>query len=391
MKTIFKNIMIITLSVFSLSSSAQCPSITNINSTLGANGTATLSASISGSINPAQNGIYWQIYSNTTISAYGQQTTFQFPANGTYSVCVSLTDTTNACSTNQLCDVIQITNMSANSCIAGFSYYTDSACVTHFTNNSMGSNLTYQWYNQSNNSTLVGSTSNLNLNLPNGTHNISLYTFSNGQNCDSITQAVTVSCGSNTTTPTGCQTNASFTLFSDSVTIGNFFAYNTSTGNGVLSYLWDFGDGNTSTQQYPFHQYATPGQYIICLQVTSNTNGQTCTSYYCDSSSVGQRTTGFLMSSLSVMASPTSIKENDFTKINAYPNPLSDELTLDLGVINEKSLSYIIIDALGRTVSKGLIENTIHKITTSDYQKGFYTLLLFDNSGNIKMTKKLIK
>ncbi len=44
---------------------------------------------------------------------------------------------------------------------------------------------------------------------------------------------------------------------------------NTSIGTG-LSYLWNFGDGNTSTQFEPSHTYASPGSYITTLLVTSN-------------------------------------------------------------------------------------------------------------------------
>lgn len=41
-----------------------------------------------------------------------------------------------------------------------------------------------------------------------------------------------------------------------------------STSNGATTYLWDFGDGNTSTLQNPTHVYATSGTYTVCLAVT---------------------------------------------------------------------------------------------------------------------------
>ncbi|MEZ4985786.1 MAG: PKD domain-containing protein [Saprospiraceae bacterium] len=31
--------------------------------------------------------------------------------------------------------------------------------------------------------------------------------------------------------------------------------------------LWDFGDGNTSTEANPLHEYATAGQYLVSLTV----------------------------------------------------------------------------------------------------------------------------
>ena len=36
------------------------------------------------------------------------------------------------------------------------------------------------------------------------------------------------------------------------------------------SYLWDFGDGNTSTDMEPVHSYATPGSYTVSLTAINN-------------------------------------------------------------------------------------------------------------------------
>gem|GEM_PF-829090 len=42
----------------------------------------------------------------------------------------------------------------------------------------------------------------------------------------------------------------------------------------ITSYLWDFGDGNTSTDPNPAHTYTTPGAYIVTLTVS---DGASCT------------------------------------------------------------------------------------------------------------------
>ena len=39
---------------------------------------------------------------------------------------------------------------------------------------------------------------------------------------------------------------------------------NQSTGNGI-GYTWDFGDGNTSTEETPEHEYSASGLYTVCL------------------------------------------------------------------------------------------------------------------------------
>lgn len=35
----------------------------------------------------------------------------------------------------------------------------------------------------------------------------------------------------------------------------------------ISSWKWDFGDGNTSTEQHPVHSYADPGHYVVTLWV----------------------------------------------------------------------------------------------------------------------------
>src|SRR5262245_24570365 len=39
----------------------------------------------------------------------------------------------------------------------------------------------------------------------------------------------------------------------------------TNTSNGVNSYLWDFGDGNTSTEANPINVYPGKGSYLVTL------------------------------------------------------------------------------------------------------------------------------
>lgn len=47
----------------------------------------------------------------------------------------------------------------------------------------------------------------------------------------------------------------------------------TNTSQNANSYLWDFGDGNTSTELNPVHIYPAGGTYIVSLSSISNTCG----------------------------------------------------------------------------------------------------------------------
>lgn len=47
---------------------------------------------------------------------------------------------------------------------------------------------------------------------------------------------------------------------------------NTSTGGGIITYLWDFGDGQTSTDVNPTHTYTNTGAYTVTLTAKNGTN-----------------------------------------------------------------------------------------------------------------------
>ena len=284
------------------------------------------------------------------------------------------------------------------SCVANFTSFTDSTCTTYITNTSTGNNLTYEWYDITNNNTptLISTATNPVLNLPQGYSVLQLATFSSGTFCDSSVNYVYVDCGN---PATSCQAYSNFTVFPDSANVGNgiYYIYNFSSGNGSMSYLWDFGDGTTSSQIYPTHQYVAPGHYVVCLTTTvlyNNAIGSsTCSAIHCDSSSVQRTAAGFLMSQVNVIPqSTTGIKKSEKEmSLKAYPNPIADKLTIEIGIIENIKLMYVLRDALGRDALTGNIETTTSTVNTSELQKGFYSLSIIEESGKTLKTIKLIK
>jgi PKD repeat protein len=274
-------------------------------------------------------------------------------------------------------------------CSASFSTYTDSACLTHFINTTPCTYSTSSWNINGTNYF----TSSPVLNLVNGWYNVILNASITGSGVSTYADSIYVNCGGTWTVNPTCQVNSQFAIFGDSINPGNYFAYNMSSGNGSLSYLWNFGDGSTSIQQYPFHQYATPGNYIVCLTVTNTTGTLTCSDTDCDSSSVQKVSAAFLMSQLNILA-PTSVKENLTTikNINAFPNPMGDALMIEVelsALIN--NMSYTIVDALGKIVIKNEMTDSKTTINTSALDKGFYFLTISTNDGSSVKTIKLVK
>ncbi len=49
---------------------------------------------------------------------------------------------------------------------------------------------------------------------------------------------------------------------------------------GIVSWLWDFGDGNTATEQHPTHTYAAPGTYSVTLTIGSGIETASTTMLY---------------------------------------------------------------------------------------------------------------
>jgi hypothetical protein len=71
--------------------------------------------------------------------------------------------------------------------------------------------------------------------------------------------------------------NATFTFEIEGSTV--FFNNNSTGGTQHTTWLWQFGDGDTSTEENPQHEYNQSGVYTVCLIMTDTTNG--CEDDYC--------------------------------------------------------------------------------------------------------------
>lgn len=100
-----------------------------------------------------------------------------------------------------------------------------------------------------------------------GSYNVNLTVTDNGGAQDSDGAVATVTNPANN--PPTANANGPY-----SGTVGNAIAFSSAGSNdsdgSISSYLWDFDDGNTSTQANPSHTYTAAGTYNVTLTVTDN-------------------------------------------------------------------------------------------------------------------------
>jgi len=178
--------------------------------------------------------------------------------------------------------------------------------------------------------------------------------------------------------PIPLQCVAGFVIYSEVGTI-NSTVINSSTGLS-LSYLWDFGDGNTSTQQFPNHNYTTAGPFYLCLTVN---DGIGCVDTYCDSIGIFgvifNKQNGF---TINVVAPPIITKSDNNLELNSLvrvcPNPTSTQLTIDTKIdITE----VVVIDHTGKTI-KSVVPKK-NKIDVADLSNGIYFIKIVGNEQTV--------
>jgi len=167
-----------------------------------------------------------------------------------------------------------------------------------------------------------------------------------------------------------------------------------SGGVAPFTYAWDFGDGNTSNQQYPVHTYSQIGNYAICLSI-ADANG--CTDTFCDTISVVVKSSGFTLNviSESQVASVGIENEEVISLTSLYPNPVNASATLDFNATQNTNIDVAIIDISGKRVNNFSVNvnsgNNKIAVETSDLAKGYYMLNISSTDGSFTKTIRFAK
>jgi PKD repeat protein len=175
-----------------------------------------------------------------------------------YEICDS--GTPNLCDTATVSITVTVANDPPT---ASFSYST-AYLTTSFTDTSTDSDGTiasWVWdFGDTNSSTVQNPSHSY---AAAGTYTVSLTVMDDDGDSDSVNQSVTV------TEPPNLPPTASFS-YSTAYLTATFTDTSTDSDGTIASWVWDFGDTNSSTVQNPSHSYAAAGTYTVSLTVTDD-------------------------------------------------------------------------------------------------------------------------
>lgn len=163
-----------------------------------------------------------------------------------------------------------------------------------------------------------------------------------------------------------------------------FFDFSEIASEGwiIESWAWDFGDGNTSSEQYPVHTYENEGTYQVSLVVTTD---------------IGTESVPFVAD---IQIGTLNISDNnlpeDFGLVKNYPNPFNPNTTIEYYLGESGMVTISAYDLNGKLIDS--IVNTYqvsgkHSIIwqPNNISSGMYYINLVQGMNIDKMKLMFIK
>lgn len=152
---------------------------------------------------------------------------------------------------------------------------------------------------------------------------------------------------------------------------GNTASFANSSQN-AQTYIWDFGDGTTSTETNPMHSYTANGTYNVSLTAQSQT---------CDDNVIVQPIT----------ITAVGVDEHLEDTFEVSPNPATDDFSIKL-LENFDAGTMRIIDAAGKICYQiklsGLNAGDVYQVKSGKLSPGNYIVEL--HSASRKVQRKLL-
>ena len=184
-----------------------------------------------------------------------------YNAGGEYTVTLTATNSCGSETTSQTVSLLIAPT-------AGFSVENTSGCApfeVQFSDQSSGNATAWNWtFEGGTPATSTEQNPTVTYNTP-GIYDVSL-TVSNSAGENTLSQTDYIEVG-----------QAPEAGFTSDYTLGNTSAGFTNTSQNANSYNWDFGDGESSTEENPSHDFGADGEYLVSLTVSNECGSDTFT------------------------------------------------------------------------------------------------------------------
>lgn len=273
----------------------------------------------------------WTFGDGTT--GTGANPSHTFPQPGTYTVCLTTTNTITNC-TSTVCDSIFVA-VNGTTCFANFLALQDSTLFTvNFICTSTISPTAYLVWDFGDNSTGTGINPQHTY-ITDGIYNVCLTIIDSANACNS-TFCSLVQAGTVLFTP--CNADFKMLVLPDSSLVGgSTVLFSSSNPIWPSNIQWIFGDGTFGVGSNLTHHYTNPGTYTICAVVTDT--AFQCTDTVC-------KTVQLLGGSVKILG----LSNENLSIDNVYPNPTTDKLHVQLNSVMDQNVNIEMIDITGRVV-----------------------------------------
>ena len=177
-------------------------------------------------------------------------------------------------------------------------------------------------------------------------------------------------CHSLLVTNTNHNCNVSFTTHFDSKINKMRFINTSSNATDHTKYLWDFGDGHSSSNENPNHPYSHTGIYTVCLFISDDITG--CKSHICREVEISHRWHAMVVNDDYLVTSGSQANEvielDSDIEFGSFPNPFISNVNIPYELKRDSYINIELYDLSGRFVQqifKGIQTNGVHTIVLS--------------------------
>jgi PKD repeat protein len=194
-----------------------------------------------------------------------------------------------------------------------------------------------------------------------GTYNVQLIVTGPG-GIDTLDQTVSIDVSQ--------PVNAQFGTNAVDLYLPNAIITCTNNSTNANGYFWDFGDGSTSSDANPWHQYMQEGDYTITLIGVNNA---------CPNDTATQ---------VVHVHDDLSVSEANLSSVLLYPNPSTGIVTVSSP--NAELNNVKVYDEFGKLVVEQQLDQQENKVDLSRFANGTYLFRILNKTGQETLRKLVV-